>query len=414
MKHSEKSAFIISEFGNPSGQIVFRVSGWLEGTRVRKNFATRKEAEAERQLLDIQRLQSDTGIRVAATRLDDAQLREAEALFQRVEGRTRPLSFYVDFGLENYREPERQKSLAEAVAAYIAAKEHEFEQDHLSTPQIQRIRMDLKKLLRHFPRKAVADLNVANLVSFLELGRTSLKTYNNRRGIIGTFLKFCFHRGWIAENPVPKVPQHRIRRRLGMATTFTAAEARTLMEFIEGYDQGRWVPYFALCLFAGIRPGVPHGEITKLQPDAVNLETGIISISAMVSKVREPRRIAIQPNLAAWLRAYPLDQFPIILGNFKKRRERFKDKVHLTHDVLRHTFISMYVAKFRSIGEAAIQAGNSESIIRRHYLDLKTTAEAEEFWSILPKSRTVAANPPHAKPQSAKGPAQIIQQETAA
>jgi hypothetical protein len=42
----------------------------------------------------------------------------------------------------------------------------------------------------------------------------------------------------------------------------------------------------------------------------------------------------------------------------------------------------MFVAKFRSIGEAAIQAGNSESIIRKHYLDLKSPAEAEQFFGI--------------------------------
>jgi integrase len=166
------------------------------------------------------------------------------------------------------------------------------------------------------------------------------------------------------------------------------------MEFMETYDGGRWVPYFALCLFAGIRPGVPHGEITKFKPDAVNLEEGVIYISAEVSKVREPRRVAIQPNLAAWLRAYPLEKYPIILGNFKKRRQRFAKKLGLTHDVLRHTFISMFVAKFRSIGEAAIQAGNSEGIIRKHYLDLKTTAEAEEFFGILPRHAVNSAKDP--------------------
>ena len=52
---------------------------------------------------------------------------------------------------------------------------------------------------------------------------------------------------------------------------------------------------------------------------------------------------------------------------------------------MRHTFISMFVAKFRSIGEASLQAGNSESIIRKHYLDLKTTEEAELFFGILPR-----------------------------
>ena len=40
------------------------------------------------------------------------------------------------------------------------------------------------------------------------------------------------------------------------------------------------------------------------------------------------------------------------------------------------------------MGEAALQAGNSESIIRKHYLDLKSTAEAEQFFGIMPKRRT--------------------------
>jgi hypothetical protein len=66
-------------------------------------------------------------------------------------------------------------------------------------------------------------------------------------------------------------------------------------------------------------------------------------------------------------------------------------KFPLAHDVMRHTFISMFVAKFRSLGEAALQAGNSESIIRRHYLDLKTTTEAEEFFGIRPKRTKGAA-----------------------
>ena len=75
------TSFVISEFTNPSGEIVFRVAGWLDGKRVRKNFATRAEADAERQILEVQRLQSETGIRTVASRLEDAQLKEAEAVF---------------------------------------------------------------------------------------------------------------------------------------------------------------------------------------------------------------------------------------------------------------------------------------------------------------------------------------------
>ena len=162
------------------------------------------------------------------------------------------------------------------------------------------------------------------------------------------------------------------------------------MTYVEGFQNGRLVPYFALCLFAGIRPCVRTGEILRLLPAHVRLDTGVILIEPEVSKVREKRTVAIQPNLAAWLRAYPLAKNPIIMPNLQKLRARIAKRFGLTHDVMRHTFISMHVAKFRSLGEAALQAGNSESIIRRHYLDLKSTEEAEQFFGILPCRAAVA------------------------
>ena len=118
----QESKFAISEFRNPSGELVHRVSGWLDGKRIRRDFATRKEAETERHLLDIQTVQAETGVRVAATRLDEAQLHEAEAMFCRLDGQKHSLTFCVEFALANYREPERQKSLTEAVPEYVAAR----------------------------------------------------------------------------------------------------------------------------------------------------------------------------------------------------------------------------------------------------------------------------------------------------
>jgi integrase len=390
MKHTK---FVVSSYENRNGTTSWRVDGYFNGVRIRKNFKTREEAAAEQASLELKAVNAANGLHTIATALTPEQVREAEAVFHRLAGKVRSLSFYFDFAVANYREPEKQKLLTEAVADYVAAKKHELEQDHISLPQFDRIRWELKRLEAHFARKAVAEITAAALVAFLELGRPGMKTYNNRRGVLSTFFKYVFQRGWIAENPIPKVPHYRIRRRRGMAQTFSIAQARALMEHFETFEGGRWVPYFALCLFAGIRPGVPHGEITKLKSLAVNLEAGIIYVSAEVSKVREPRRVTIQPNLAAWLRAYPLDKFPLVVGNFQKRRMKFAKEFGLTHDVLRHTFISMFVAKFRSIGEAAIQAGNSEAIIRKHYLDLKTTAEAEEFFGILPKHAMALPKP---------------------
>jgi integrase len=388
----QDSVFVISEFTNPSGEIVYRVSGWLDGERIRKNFPTRPEAEVERQVLEVQRLQGETGIRTTVTRLVDDQLHEAETVFRRLDGRPHSLSFYIEFALANYREPAMQKLLTEAVTEFLVIKDHEREQDLLSEPYLTRVKRDLKRLQKHFPGATVAELTGARLIGYFEARRAAHKTFNNRRGVVSAFLKFALQRDWIAENPLAKIPAHRIRRRRGGAATLTAAQAQELMEFIET-NHSAAVPFFALCLFAGIRPCLRTGEILRLKPEHVKLAEGIIRIDGEVSKVREPRMVKIQPNLAAWLRAYPLEIFPIIPTNLQHLREKAVEKFNLTHDIMRHSFISMFVAKFRSIGEAAIQAGNSEGIIRRHYLDLKNTVEAESYWSIVPKRAIPQAVP---------------------
>lgn len=386
---NQTASFVITPFTNPSGEIVFRVTGWLDGQRVRKNFRTRAEAEAERQVLEVQRAQGETGIRTTITRLTDEQIGEAETVFARVAGLPRPLAFYVDYAINNYSEPESQKTLADAVKEYTAAKDHEREQDQISESHLVFMKRDLKRFLRHFPKVNVSDLTAERLIAYFNFGKVkkpSLKTYNNRRGIVSNFLKFSFQRGWIKENPIAKVPHHRIRRKRGAVATLSAAKAAELMAAVEALDGGRFVPFFALCLFAGIRPCLRTGEILRLKPEDVNLETGFIFVSADVSKVREPRKVTIQPNLLAWLKAYPpTDERPIVPKNLQHVRARIAKAHGLSHDIMRHTFISMFVAKFRSIGEAAIQAGNSEAIIRKHYLDMKSQTEAEEFFGIMPK-----------------------------
>ncbi len=390
MNHTD---FALTRFENRNGTISWRVAGWLHGVRIRKNFPTREEAAAEKVVWELKALQATAGMRTAVSSLTEPQLREAEGAFARLIGRPRPLAFYMDFALANYREPTTQKLLTEAVTKYAATKEHEHEQDLLSEPHLTRLKRDLDRLKKHFPAATVADLTGPRLIEYFEARRSGLKTFNNRRGIVSTFLKYALQRGWIAENPLTKIPPRRIRRRRGCAVTFAAEQAAALMAYVEAHYPAA-VPFFALCLFAGIRPCLRTGEILRLKPEHVKVDEGVIRIDGEVSKVREPRNVTIQPNLAAWLRAYPLEQFPIIPANLQHLREKVALKFPLAHDVMRHTFISMFVAKFRSLGEAALQAGNSETIIRRHYLDLKSKEEAERFFGIMPKHQEQPAVAP--------------------
>jgi integrase len=389
---SHNTTFAVSRFENRNGVTSWRVDGQLHGVRIRRNFKTREAAAAEKDALELKALQAAAGLHAATSFLTEDQLREAESVFRRLTGRPRSLTCYVDYALANYREPERDVPLATAVDEYIATKRKEHERTLLSERQLRSIKYELETFKTRFPALTLAQFSAASLITYLERGAPSLKTYNNRRGVLSTFFKFAYRKDWITTNPIEKTPHHRISHRRGSAITITAEQAARLMAHVETFRDGVLVPYFALCLFAGIRPSVLCGEIMKLRPEHVRLDTGVIHIEPEVAKVRMKRLVTIQPNLAAWLRAYPLDRLPIIPTNAPKIRRKVFKMFGLTHDVLRHTFISMFVAKFRSMGEAALQAGNSESIIRKHYLDLKSKEEAEQFFGILPQRAAPATN----------------------
>ena len=377
--------FALTRFKNASGTFSWRVSGWLHGIRIRKNAKTKEEAGAEKTLLEIKQAQAATGLRAATTFLTDAQLREAEDAFRRLVDQPRALLVYLDYALLNYREPTYHQPLTDAVAVYLGIKMRQHHDHLLSISQLNHIRRHLTLLEQRFPEAKIAELTSTQLEAHCRRGNVSPKSYNNRRGILSTFFKYALQQEWIATNPIIKLPHNRIAHRRGSARTLNASQAQALMSFVEDYQGGRLVPYFALCLFAGIRPCLRHGEASKLQPEHVRVDTKVIHIEPEVAKTGMKRNVTIQPNLVEWLKAYPLEKVPLVPPNMQHLRAAIAKRFDLSHDVMRHTFISMFVAKFRSLGEAALQAGNSESIIRKHYLDLKTPAEAEQFFGILPK-----------------------------
>ncbi len=107
--------FAVSRFKNRNGVFSFRVDGQLNGVRIRRNFKTQEEAAAEKAVLEVKALQMASSLCAVTTRLAEDQVREAEAVFRRLAGGRRTLSFCVDYALTNHRTPENEKALDEAV-----------------------------------------------------------------------------------------------------------------------------------------------------------------------------------------------------------------------------------------------------------------------------------------------------------
>ena len=386
----------IREFTDSKGYPVFRVEGYrVNGKRKivdrsTKEAALRFIAEKQIEVLNSEKLHTVT------TRLTPAQIAQAESAFTRLGKHS--IDEAVSFYLGNAATPDTPTELKVAIREFLIAKEGEG----LRPQSLRQLESTLSRFKTHAERKGAQNVHeclAAVVESFLKslrakngVDKASAKTWNNYRADLSSFFSFCSdpRRRWIEMNPCSMVSKIKTDGN-GDPDALTIWRAARLMRDVESTKDGALVPYFALALFAGIRPG-SKGELAKLatHPDReklIDLKKGIITIPANVSKTRQKRQIVIQPALRSWLEKYGTEILPT---NHDRMVKAIRKKHALTHDVLRHTFISFHVAAFRSVGDAALEAGNSEGVVKAHYLNMATREQGNTFWRITPKGEKLA------------------------
>jgi hypothetical protein len=327
---------------------------------------------------------------VRPTRLSDLQLAEAEAAFARLG--VRSLSLAVEWFLDTYRPPVTEMRLEAAQDAFEADRRM-----HVRPVTLRDYKLTLDDFRAAAKATHVHLVKTADVLAFLAARKVGPKRWNNLRGDLHAFFEFCkaSPRQWTQENPVATVTKYKLPR--GVPAIESAARVRELFAFLETYTghgtkqhpSGFLVPYFALATFAGLRPSAQEGELWRIGKmkdlsRVVDLTLGVIRLGPEIAKTRDVRQIKVQPNLGSWLAKYPLNKFPLYVANMEKSVGAVRQRFGLGKDVLRHTWISMHVAQFGSIGQAALEAGNSERMTKKHYLNLVSQAEAADFWSIEP------------------------------
>jgi integrase len=162
-------------------------------------------------------------------------------------------------------------------------------------------------------------------------------------------------------------------------TIFTPEEMTTLLH----NAPPELVPILAIGAFSGIR----MAELNRLDWKAVDLERKFIEVRAGQAKTASRRIIPISENLAAWLT--PLER----KGKIVRTKELQTHVPALARacgiewprNVLRDSFISYRIAVVQSADQVALEAGNSPSIIFKHYRELTTPEQADKWFGILPK-----------------------------
>lgn len=363
--------------------------GWLEywqldkglvnGRRVRVNYKTKAEAETaltaarqEKANLGVESLALPHDVRVAML---GAHKRLADA------GAT--INQAVDFFLQ-YHQRVPDTKLDQAIVQLLAAKRAA----NLRERYIRQLEFVCNRFAAGRTEKLVKEIRQAEIEEWLNGHGWAPKTRKGYLTDLQTLFAFCSVKGWLIEDPAAKIQKPRLDE--GRPVILTADQSERLMLKAQETDTGLCC-YLGLALFAGIRPE----EIERLPAATIDVRANIIRIPAEVSKTRRERDVDIQPNLKAWLKKFPpvadAETGRIALPNFKRRFDAVRKAAGLfdgwAHDVMRHTYGSFYVAKFESIGKAALQMGNSEPVIKSHYLEyIRDPKAVAKFWSIKPEA----------------------------
>jgi len=122
----------------------------------------------------------------------------------------------------------------------------------------------------------------------------------------------------------------------------------------------------------------------------IDLAGGFIHVGAAKAKTRSRRLVPIQPNLAAWLAPYSKRRGLIWRGTvrtFDLARAATVEKAGFAWrtNALRHSFCSYRLAVVQDAAKVSLEAGNSPTMIFRHYRELVKPAAAAAYFGIAPK-----------------------------
>ena len=360
----------------PRGQSWQVDFGTQNGQRIQRSFPSLDDAKiAIDEFVDQKALQriDQRNKRVAVYDLTDRQRMDILTAMERLNGRG-SLTEAADYYL-SHTEPEGgSRTVSQVIEEYLEAK-------RLANRR-ERTIGDIKARMGHFAsehgEENVHDITTRTIEMWLNKHEYKQTSRLNYRTVFVGFFNFAKKRRYIQDNPATAIERPIMDEKT--VEILTVREAEQLMQTAEN-EAPEMVPYFGLCLFAGIRPA----EAVGLDWRNVDLINKLITVRPQVAKKRRQRLVSISDNLAQWLAPYRRDSGAIRYTRHEFERVRDAAGIHWAADIMRHSFGSYHLAIHEDASKTALQMGHfGLDVLFNHYRELVRREDAEKFWNIHP------------------------------
>ncbi len=223
------------------------------------------------------------------------------------------------------------------------------------------------------------------------------RSYNDFLSRLSSIWKYAVENDFIEKSPIDGIPRRRLKTQI--VSILTVRQTEKILHTAWEHDR-EMVPYFALGIFAGLRP---DSELFPLEWKDVNFEEKWIRV-AFGNKTDTKRFVPIEDNLLQWLKPWTKATGGICPHNLIKRRRAIvrgkyqapanapeKDWEEIAswkqRDIMRHSYGSYLDGQYRDRNMVKENMGHTNfKTYNQHYRRAVTPKQAKTFWSIVPPS----------------------------
>jgi len=284
-----------------------------------------------------------------------------------------------------------ESALVPVIAKAWLADKKSGKTKRLRGQTLQGIKQATAMLTKIFEGKRMLEITTDDMREYLDNLKVGLRRKFNINSRFSQFFNWSIKKGHTKTNPCAAIEIHVDGKDV---LILAPEEVLALLKLCEAKHKDLQL-YHAISLFAGLRPE----ECQALNWENIHLEEQTITVLADTSKTKETRNVHIEPTLLAWLE----DHKPKKPTGFVTAQENFKKRTLGLHvdlgyrgkgenekapawpqDVLRHSYGSYWLAKFKNRAQLAENMGNSLQIIKKHYKKVVSKSAVAEFWSLVP------------------------------
>lgn len=252
---------------------------------------------------------------------------------------------------------------------------------------------DLRSRLTSFAKDfkiRVSNLQVPAVQKWLDALQVSNRTKLNFFRHISSLVRFAVRRKYASADLITDMEAIELPD-----ITPTETEVFTPSELAEMFAAApeELIPWLAIGAFCGLR----SAEILRLEWKDIHLDERFVEVRASNAKTGARRSVPLCDAALSWLMPHAGSQDRVahywnenkfcaaVVSSVRASRRRAgnTDEFKWKRNALRHSFCSYRLALLKDAPRVALEAGNSPTMIFRHYHRLSTETEANAWFGVM-------------------------------